>query len=167
MDNERQLKLQACLDGELPEGERRAVETWLSGDAEAAALLAELRHTNAALADFERELKLPESREFYWSKIHREIQRQQSFARPARAAGWLAGWRRLFVPASALAGLAALLAVGLQLSGPGAAPGLVAAVGTGSVFAYRDQSQGTTLVWLSYDAGEDFTEAERNELPID
>ena len=68
-----QLKLQAHFDGELPEPEARAVANWLARDREAVALLAELRNTRKALKGFESDIKLPETREFYWSKIEREI----------------------------------------------------------------------------------------------
>ena len=71
MNAEFQLKLQAHLDGELSERESREIETALATDAEARALLAELRNTCGALAGFEAELKLPEERAFYWSKIRR------------------------------------------------------------------------------------------------
>ena len=77
MKDEQQLKLQAYLDGELPDSEVRAVADWIAKDAEAAGLLAELKNTRGALAGFEAEIKLPESREFYWSKIAREIERAE------------------------------------------------------------------------------------------
>jgi anti-sigma factor RsiW len=164
MDYERQLKLQAYLDSELPEGGRRAVESWLAQGAEAKALLAELRQTNAALAGFESEIKLPESREFFWSKIEREIRRQEQAPRAEVEPSWLFAWRRFLIPASALAMLAVLL-VSLQMSSRGAASasGIVAAFDDESAFTYRDQSQGTTLVWLSYAAEDKFTGEESEE----
>lgn len=161
MDFDQQLKLQAHLDGELPEGDRRAVESWLAQDSEAKALLAELRQTNAALTDFESEIKLPESREFFWSKIERAIRRQEQSPREEVQPSWLFAWRRFLIPASALAMLAVLL-VSLQTSffGTGSAPSIVAVFDDESAFTYRDQSQGTTLVWLSYAAEDKFTEGE-------
>ena len=78
MDYNAQLKLQAFLDGELPEAEASEVANWLARDREAAALLEELRNTRSALAGFEAEVRLPESREFFWSKIEREIQRLET-----------------------------------------------------------------------------------------
>ena len=45
MDYDAQLKLQAFLDGELPEAEASEVAKWLARDREAAALLEELRNT--------------------------------------------------------------------------------------------------------------------------
>ena len=90
MTEEQQLKLQAFLDGELPDPEAHEVAAWLARDADATALLGELRNTQKALVDFEPELKVPESREFYWSKIEREIHRLEPTTAPAesRSAGF-------------------------------------------------------------------------------
>ena len=84
MDYDAQLKLQAFLDGELPEAEASEVANWLARDREAAALLEELRNTRDALAGFEAGIQLPESREFFWSKVQREIQRLETPAPRAR-----------------------------------------------------------------------------------
>src|SRR5689334_12270401 len=73
MNHESQLKLQAYLDGELSAWQSRRVAAWLAQDAEARMLLAELRNTAAALPGNELEVKLPESREFYWGKIESRI----------------------------------------------------------------------------------------------
>lgn len=154
MSEEQQLKLQAFLDGELPERDAREVAAWLARDAEAADLLGELRNTRKALKDFEPEVKLPESREFYWSKIQREIQRLEPLEAPSKGVSLLTVLRRVLVPL----GAAAVLAVAgvltyRQFGGQGAAPvqvhALLADVGA---FTYRDQSQGMTVIWLSYPA---------------
>ena len=84
MDYDSQLKLQAYLDGELPENEAREVAGWVAKDREAVALLSELKATRQAMADFEIGIKLPESREFYLSKIARQIQVEKSL-RPGRS----------------------------------------------------------------------------------
>ena len=47
VNTEQQLKLQAFLDGELPEQEARDMAALVARDAEAADLVAELRHTRA------------------------------------------------------------------------------------------------------------------------
>ena len=104
MKQELQLKLQAYLDGELPDGEAREAADLLAQDAEARALLAELKNTRAALAGFEADIKLPESREFYWSKIEREIQRQSPMIEPERKfASPLAFFRRRLATVGAVA----------------------------------------------------------------
>ena len=74
IEYETQLKLQAFLDGELPEDEARTIAARVAQDPEATDLLAELRNTRQALSLFEEGPKLPESREFYWSKIQRAIE---------------------------------------------------------------------------------------------
>ena len=102
MDYEAQLKLQAYLDGELPEKEAREVANWLARDREAVALFAELRNTRQALVGLEVGVELPETREFFWSKIEREIRRQAGPEPIARPSGLLATWRRFLVPAGAL-----------------------------------------------------------------
>ena len=157
MDLAAQLKLQAWLDGELPEAEARAVADWVAREPEASALAEELRQTRRALAGFEADLRLPESREFFWSKIEREIARRAAPARvPApRAAAILAGLRRCLIPATAAA---LLVLAGAVLIRPGGAPTrgggaeVEMALADAGAFTYCDYSAGTTLVWFSYPA---------------
>ena len=107
MDYDSQLKLQAYLDGELSEREAREFATLLARDQDATLLLGELRMTRQILRGAEPRMQFPESREFYWSKISREIQRQEasSVARePAAKSSWF-GWRKLLLPAGAVAAL--------------------------------------------------------------
>jgi anti-sigma factor RsiW len=155
MDFDAQLKLQAFLDGELPEGEANKVADWLARDREAAALLEELRNTRGAMAGFEAGIQLPESREFFWSKVQREIQRREAPAPKSAPTPLLALLRRFLVPASALA---ALLVAGVVLIrpagpfGPAHTTGIETALADAGAFTYHDYSAGTTLVWLSYPA---------------
>ena len=155
MDHDSQLKLQAYLDGELPEAEARAAANWLARDREAVALHTELRNTRQALVGFEIGVELPESREFFWSKIEREIQRLEPTAAAKPAPSLLARWRRMLVPIGAMAGLVlAALVVSRQMDplGGSGGPTLEAAVDDSGAFTYRDDSARTTLVWLSYPA---------------
>jgi anti-sigma factor RsiW len=158
MDWEAQLKLQAFLDGELPAGEARKVEDWLARDRDAAALLAELRDTHALLHGFEEDIRLPESREFFWSKIEREIARSEKPAPASPVPSWANALRRFLVPASAMALLAIAGVVATRQSGtPGRAlgPEIETATADPGAFTYRDDMAGTTLVWLSYPAEND------------
>ena len=85
MEYDAQLKLQAWLDGELPEAEAKEVAKWVAQDPEAALLQGELKNTRQALAAGEKPMQLPESREFFWSKIEREISRtRQPHPRPGK-----------------------------------------------------------------------------------
>jgi anti-sigma factor RsiW len=169
MTEEQQLKLQAFLDGELPEKDTREMAEWLTRDADAAALLGELRNTRQALAEFGKPgsagvspaaaLKVPESREFYWSKIQREIERSTPAPAPAKSASLFTLLRRVLMPL----GAAAVLVLGgiftfHQIAG-GVRPVQVnALLGDAGAFTYRDESQGMTVVWLSYPAENKFAE---------
>jgi anti-sigma factor RsiW len=153
MTPEQQLKLQAFLDGELPETEARDVVLWTSRDPEAANLLSELRHTRQVLKSVDSGAKLPESREFFWSKVEREIQRLEPAADSARARpGWL---NRFLVPLGAVAGLAlVMVAASLRfgLLPAHATPDTETSTMDSGAFTYHDYQNGTTLVWVSYPA---------------
>jgi negative regulator of sigma E activity len=155
INDEIQLKVQAFLDGELPEKEARDIAALLARDADAKALHNELRNTRQALAGFEPAVKLPESREFYWSKIAREIERSAPEAKPVeRGAPWIR-FRRFLIPAGAVAAciLVAVIAgmqFGLRGTPSGASDQMTMA--DSGAFTYHDYDNGTTLVWMSYPA---------------
>jgi anti-sigma factor RsiW len=152
-EDQEPLKLQAYLDGELSEAEAREVANWLAQDQDAVALLAELRNTRKAMMGFEEGIKLPESRDFYWSKIRRQIERLEvPREEPAAAVPLLTRVRRFLVP---VAGLALLVIVGLvamQNSSGGRMASETALADDSGAFTYHDFDSGTTLVWLSYPA---------------
>jgi anti-sigma factor RsiW len=158
MDAESQLKLQAYLDGELSANESARVAGWIAQDQEARALAAELKNTNAALREHEAVVKLPEPREFYWSKIEREIQRQAAF--PPEASFGLARWlfwlQRHLVSTGAAATLACLLTVLLVYSGRsgGQLGEIELASDEMGAYTFRNQSERLTMVWL-YDRSDD------------
>jgi anti-sigma factor RsiW len=163
MDWEAQLKLQAFLDGELPEAEAREMADKLAREPESAALAAELRQTGALLAGFEEGIRLPESREFFWSKIEREIARPEKAAPAPPATLWMARLRRFLVPATAMALLAIAGFVATRQSGSpfllGGAETETALADPGA-FTYHDYASGTTLVWLSYPADNELADDE-------
>jgi anti-sigma factor RsiW len=157
MNHEQQLKLQAFLDGELPETEAREILSWTQRDSAAAALLAELKNTRAAITHAKPHLSVPESREFFWSKIEREIQRQEPAEASAPEISIFAALRRWLLPAVAVS---ALVIAGLvaHFNVPKSAVETVADADTPTVettlansdaTTYRDASEGTTLVWFS------------------
>lgn len=105
------LKYQAYVDGELPEAEARKLAEAIAADAAASALVEELRQTKAMLAGNEPQVALPETREFHWSKIQREIERLER--EPVRTSGgWLDAWRRVLAPLSGVA-VVVCLAIGI------------------------------------------------------
>ncbi|MBI5801890.1 MAG: hypothetical protein HZA92_14360 [Verrucomicrobia bacterium] len=107
-----ELQLQANLDGELDAREVREIEALLARDAQSAALMQELKWTKGAISGNEAEVKLPETREFYWGKIERAIvaEERKAAAAPAERAWWL----KFLYPAT---GLAAVVAVMFVISG--------------------------------------------------
>jgi anti-sigma factor RsiW len=155
MTDEQQLKLQAFLDGELTENEAREVASWLARDSEAKALHTELKNTRRAIKDSEPSVKLPESREFYWSKIQREIERLEPIAEKPAKVSPLIWWRRVLMPVSALAVfvIAGLIAF-YQFIPHGAGPLMETDVASANAdgFTYRDYAKGVTLVWLPFPA---------------
>jgi anti-sigma factor RsiW len=164
MDYNAQLKLQAYLDGELAEGEARELAAGLAQDQEAAALLAELRHTREAVRGSEQVRTLPESREFYWSKIGRAIERAEAPApQPAGVSGWVGVLRRFLVPVT---GLALLVVAGFITTRGTVEPtsSMETAVSDPGALVYHDYSAGATFVWLSYPAEDDSTKQDDEAL---
>jgi|ERR1041385_229085 anti-sigma factor RsiW len=151
MNTESQLKLQAYLDGELAGPEARQVAAWLEKDRDAQALLGELKQTRAELKGNEPEAKVPESREFYWSKIQREILRaERAEGREAAQVSTMPWWRKYWAPlctASAVAALMILTLNPLMLSRPGVEE-FENPLEEASTLTYRSEKEKTTVVWL-------------------
>jgi anti-sigma factor RsiW len=163
MDYEAQLKLQAFVDGELPEAEAKHMANLVERDSDAGALAAELRQMNSALSDFEAELRLPETREFFWSKVERDIRSAESKAAEPVKEPFHLRLRRFLMPVTGLALVAFAGLVVVQQNGSTLIPGGVeteTALSDAGAFTYRDYSAGTTLVWLSYPAENDLADDE-------
>ncbi len=164
MNSDTQLKIQAYLDNELSPGEARQIAAMLSSDRDLQELYGELRATKESLRDNEPEVKLGDSREFYWSQIQRRIATAE-WAPAPRAARPL--WVRLLAP---LAGTAALFALLLAVMNPSTriAPtttggAIVSAANTNrplhgevedlaeevSSVTFRSEENGVTVVWLT------------------
>lgn len=157
MTDEQQLKLQAFSDGELPEAEAREVAALIARDAEAAKLHAELKNTRLALKGFDAGIALPESREFFWSKIQRGIERSTPSQSVEESASVFTVLRRWLMAAGAVA---LLLVAGLfamkQLSSSSyaAAPETVTELADAGAVTYHNYETSTTLVWFSYPANQ-------------
>lgn len=150
IDQETQLKIQAFLDGELAEAEAREIAALIAKDRDAAALHAELKNTRQAIS-LEQGMKLPESREFYWSKIKRDIERLEQ-TKPVEASPSI--WQflsPLLKPVAAVAVVVVLGAIVLQQSnGPGSGGSDVQVASADmDAITFRDDSNGTTYVWFS------------------
>jgi anti-sigma factor RsiW len=160
MDRDSQLKLQSFLDGELSESQAREVAAWVEQDADAKALFAELRQTRQDLRLQDQPVKLPETREFFWSKIEREIQRQEQVVAPAQNLPWWQAWRRILVPVGGVAGLVLAGMIAGGLLGTNGRPQMETAAADTGALTYHDYDGGTTLVWLSYPAENEFADSD-------
>jgi anti-sigma-K factor RskA len=159
MNQNLELKLQAWLDGELSAPEARRIGQEIAGDTEASRLVTELQAIKSALAGNEMALAVPETREFYWSKIERQIQREARSPRAVQAPRQ-AAWRHLLAPLAAFAGLACMLLLAVK---PFAPPIFdeISSTGEGmEAVTFHDQSAGMTVVWLA-----DAEQAQPIELP--
>jgi anti-sigma factor RsiW len=166
--HEQELKLQAWLDGEMPSGEAAAFERSLAGDADFQMLMGELRRTKAALAGGEEPRALPESREFFWSKVKRHIELEAApAARAPVAGGSLIGWvqaRLLRLGGAAfVAGviLFFMLSPAKVVKEPGHVGKIEIACDSVGAYTYRDQQNQMTMVWLADKSADDseFTDA--------
>lgn len=145
------LKVQSFVDGELPESEQGEIASLIARDPDVSGLVKELKQTRQALAQFDGKVELPESREFYWSRIQREIERFPLEEPEPRKVSFGPLIMRWLIPATCLV---ALVAAGfLFLPNPWSAGDEVtwqAASDNVNAFTYRDYEEGLTVMWLSY-----------------
>jgi anti-sigma factor RsiW len=157
MNRDMQLKVQAYLDNELSAGDARSVSKLISSDAEARDLYTELQSTKDVLIHNEPDISVPDSRDFYWSQIQRRIASAERAPALAQPRPW---WLRMLAPA---AGTVALFAILLSVMDPNTQKAVAptqnqAAVAPlhkveesadVSLFTFRSESEGVTLVWVS------------------
>jgi anti-sigma factor RsiW len=147
MKHELEVRIQAWLDGEVSDREGARIAEWVARDAEAGALAAELRTVRKAMADNELIVPLPETRQFHWSKIERQIQREA--LPPHRSPfSWLAGWRRFRIALAGVTVLTCVLTLTVrQMHRPTFDE--ISATGEGmEAVTFHDQSAEMTVVWL-------------------
>ncbi|MSU61330.1 MAG: hypothetical protein EXS31_02875 [Pedosphaera sp.] len=150
MKNDLALKIQACVDNELNASEAREVACLVESDAEARALHDELIAIRDLTVANEPEYKLPESGEFYWSKIKRDI--NSSSARPVRESSkapfWSAIWTRMVATCGVAVGIALLISVNRQgIVGPQVHE-IESALDEMSTITFHSDSANMTVVWV-------------------
>jgi anti-sigma factor RsiW len=161
MKTEQMLRLQAYLDNEVSSVEGREIASWIARNAEAAALYEELKATKTLLApENEPAVAVPDGREFYWSKIAREIERVER--EPAREYTPRPWWVRILAPAAGAALLALFVFTSISFNAPG---GRVVADGhqvevseTDSSITFYSPEHKMTVVWIS--SGQEQADAE-------
>jgi anti-sigma factor RsiW len=153
MNQQDQLKVQACLDEELSPTQAGEVRELLARDSEALALYEALSSTRSVLKSNEQPRSVPDSRAFYWSSIEREIARQAA-AQPVSASGWFRSWWRFALPALGTAALVALLLVVVR---PEPEAGKTSAnfheietpMRESSAITFHSESAGMTVIWIA------------------
>ena len=153
INHETELKLQAHLDSELSSSEAKSVAELLNGNAEARQLLEELKATKAVLADNGLEVNLPETREFYWSKIARAIEREDAATKTGSDPVENVWLYRFLAPIGALAVLAILVAVSLQtprnlIFASDENHEIETPLEETSSFSFRSEATAMTVVWV-------------------
>ena len=160
MNPENELKLQAYLDGELAVPDAQAVEAQVQANAEVRAMAAELRWTKAMLKGNDLERTVPETRDFYWSKIEQTIQAGQAAVLSRdRIHGPRFNWLSRFWPQLGGAWAVSLLLVLATirfgwLAGPSWIEADHASNDLGAM-VFRSDAERMTMVWLYDHDGDD------------
>jgi anti-sigma factor RsiW len=167
IEQDTQIKIQAFLDGELAGAEAREIAALIARDREAAMLHTELKHTRQALAGAETGVTLPETREFYWSKIRREIEKtEQPQAAPLPEPSLWQLVSRLLKPVTAVAVVVLLGAVVFNQIGLNGGSDLLVASSDMDTITFRDDSDGTTYVWFA-DSSENDVANDADNITLD
>jgi anti-sigma factor RsiW len=153
MNADKLLKLQAYLDHELAASETERVAAWISGDEEAQRLFEELRQTKGLLSGAELDRPLPEAREFYWSKIEREITKQGTGSRSVSRSpfGFNLRWLRIGLPIAATAAAVAIVVYLNGVSTPTVAASfreIETPLAEANAISFHSAEAGMTVVWI-------------------
>lgn len=147
MKHELELKVQAWLDGEASDREAARLAEWIERDAEAGTLAAELKSVSGAMAGNELPAPTPDSREFYWSKIERQIEREALTPRGG-SVPWFARWRQFVLPVTGVAALVFVLTLAVRQAQQPTFDEISATDEGMDAVTFHDQSAEMTVVWL-------------------
>lgn len=152
MKTESKLRLQAYLDNEVSSAEGREIASWIERDVEAKALYEELKATKCLLApENELPVALTDGRDFYWSKIAREIERVER--EPAReyTRPW---WIRILAPVAGAAALALFVFTSVSTKPQLSAVHQERSDLENGTITFRSKDNSMTLVWISSDGSD-------------
>lgn len=121
MNDEQQHRLQAWVDGQLDPKTAQEIARWVESEPDARQLTDNLRQVRQWVRDHEPVRRVPESREFYWSKIRKGIDAAdaaKAVQEPARPEprGADVHWWRWLIPAGVF--VLVLLALRPGMPGP-------------------------------------------------
>jgi len=148
MNTESKLRLQSYLDNEVSSAEAREIASWIARDAEAKALCDELQGTKALLiAENELPVAVPDSREFYWSKIQQGIERaEREPSREVVARPW---WSRLLAPVAGAAALALFVFTSVSTNPARNVAGQTEQSLTDNSITFYSPEHKMTVVWIA------------------
>mgnify|MGYP007063409547 CR=1 FL=1 len=156
IENEIQLKVQALVDGELTGRKAEELLRLLESNAELKSLHTRLTAVRGLMSGAELPRELPESGDFYWSRIAHEIERKDRetnrLARPASNINW---WLRWLIPLAGVACLGLVLSLqpttipdlGIMLSGDHE---LELSDDQIDVITFNSGDDTISVVWLDY-----------------
>lgn len=143
------LDLQAYVDGELDSSRRAEVERVLASDAEARQLVEGLRQLSDLVRNHEPVVRVPESREFYWSQIQKRIAAAEATGnRESREVSGALQWLRWLAPALGVAAVAVMIALPSRETSGGALAGGSALEDAVSM-TFRSDADGVTIHWIN------------------
>ena len=157
MNRDTQLQVQAYLDNELSPADARNVSKLISSDVAIRELYNELKETREVLVQNEPEIRVPDTRDFYWSQIQRRIATAERQPALASERPW---WMRFLAPVAGTVALCAVLlsmvnkdgqpaAVGPNLSTLVSAPHQLEQSADVSTITFRSESEGVNVVWIT------------------
>jgi hypothetical protein len=147
MKHEKELRIQAWLDGEVSDHDAARIADWVASDAEAGALAVALGTVRKEMVIGELIVPVPETRQFYWSQIERQIQRES--VAPIRApVSWVARWRSFLIPTTGVAALACVLALAVNQMRRPTFDEITSTDQGMEAVTFHDQSAEMTVVWL-------------------
>jgi len=111
-------------------------------------LLAELRNTRQALAGFENGIRLPESREFFWSKIERDINREERSKVEPKRVPLVARLQKFLLPATGAVALLVILLLSMSQGSDSTFGELELTSDDMGALSFRSQADGMTMIWL-------------------
>jgi negative regulator of sigma E activity len=154
MNHEKALRLQAYLDNEVSAREAAEIAQWLARDEQARAIYEELQSTRGLLSGNELELKLPETREFYWSKIEREISRPTPDTQGLPIGQLRHWWLRFAAPLVGAALLVTVFVLTLSKSGvlyrnAASFQEIETPLEEANAISFHSQAAGMTVVWIA------------------
>jgi anti-sigma factor RsiW len=165
MKTEEMLRLQAYLDNEVSSAEARQIASRLARDADAKALYDELKATKELLnPENEAAAAVPDSRQFYWSKIQRAIEHAER--EPVRTHAPRPWWIKLLAPLAGAAALGVFVFTSISFNSPVAHFVEHEMASENGTITFRTKDHpGMTLVWIS--SGQTMAEAEPIEVDED